>query len=270
MKKIILLCIIFVSTASWATCDTSKHDKCSSASPTNLDATAEKNSVAANRSVAYPPLSRRFGEEGTVVLRILVTPEGKADTVEIRNSSGFQRLDDAAVQAVKSWRFNPYTYDGKAISEWLIFPLSFKLTHEQKKIAINKSNECSPDGRMWEKLAIDDELFIGIISKTSIEPKGMLDKAKQLLSNEETGREFWLVKNNVKLPDGKFGSIISSRIIDCQNHEILIQEESLFSCSYGSGASLPNKIIDTSNFNRWTKIQSGSKDDKLLNLVCQK
>jgi protein TonB len=63
-----------------------------------------------------PPASLRMGEEGVVQFKVLVNVKGKADKVEVIKSSGFQRLDDAAVNAVKRALFKPYIEDGKAIA----------------------------------------------------------------------------------------------------------------------------------------------------------
>ncbi len=72
-------------------------------------------------------MSKRLNEQGTVVLRVLVRSDGSAGTVEVKSSSGFSRLDQAAVDAVKTWRFNPATVDGKPIDEWYQVPIPFKL-----------------------------------------------------------------------------------------------------------------------------------------------
>jgi protein TonB len=72
-------------------------------------------------------MSKRMGEQGTVVLRVLVKSDGTAGTVEVKSSSGFPRLDQSATEAVKSWRFNPATIDGMAVDEWYLLPIPFKL-----------------------------------------------------------------------------------------------------------------------------------------------
>lgn len=68
-----------------------------------------------------------MGEEGTVILRILVSAEGRAQQVEIKRSSGFDRLDQSALNAVRKWRFNPATREGKPVSAWYDQPINFKL-----------------------------------------------------------------------------------------------------------------------------------------------
>lgn len=83
--------------------------------------------AAANRKPLYPRMSRANDEQGTVLLRVLVRPDGSAGDVQIKASSGYPLLDEAAKSAVQSWRFNPATVDGKPVSEWYQVPIPFKL-----------------------------------------------------------------------------------------------------------------------------------------------
>lgn len=82
---------------------------------------------ASNQKPNYPNMSTRLGEQGTVVLRVLVKADGSAGEVEVKSSSSYPRLDQAAIDAVKTWRFNPAKIDGKAIDEWYQVPIPFKL-----------------------------------------------------------------------------------------------------------------------------------------------
>lgn len=76
----------------------------------------------------YPPLSRRRGEEGTVTLRISVDDHGGVAHIEIVESSGFRRLDEAAVAGVRSWRFEPATESGGApIDSEVLWRVVFEL-----------------------------------------------------------------------------------------------------------------------------------------------
>ncbi|MDP2248649.1 MAG: energy transducer TonB [Nitrosomonadales bacterium] len=75
----------------------------------------------------YPPLSRRVGEEGRVMLRVLVTKDGSAEHVEIEAGSGSSRLDKAALEAVKKWRFIPAKRNNQPISAYVIVPIQFTL-----------------------------------------------------------------------------------------------------------------------------------------------
>lgn len=80
-----------------------------------------------NPPPAYPLLSRRFGEEGRVMLRVLVDAQGRPQVVEVGRSSGFARLDQAAVQAVERWHFVPAQRGGQTVSEWVVVPIVFSL-----------------------------------------------------------------------------------------------------------------------------------------------
>ncbi len=77
----------------------------------------------------YPPASRRAGEYGTVTLQVFVQENGRAGEVKIAKSSGFEKLDEAAVKEVqRNWRFVPGKEDGKPVAMWHTFAVTFKLT----------------------------------------------------------------------------------------------------------------------------------------------
>jgi protein TonB len=77
----------------------------------------------------YPSASRRAGEEGTVRLKVLVDEKGRPHDVTVANSSGFARLDQAAMEAVRKWRFVAATDGSKAISAWTQVAITFRLTN---------------------------------------------------------------------------------------------------------------------------------------------
>lgn len=64
----------------------------------------------------YPYESRRLKEQGTVVLDVLLAPDGHVERCAIRTSSGSPRLDNAALDAVRRWRWSPMTRDGVAVA----------------------------------------------------------------------------------------------------------------------------------------------------------
>ena len=80
-----------------------------------------------NPAPYYPQLARRAGEQGRVVLRVLVNPAGKADEVEIRTSSGHPRLDESARDTVRRWRFVPAKRGDTPVPAWVLIPISFSL-----------------------------------------------------------------------------------------------------------------------------------------------
>jgi protein TonB len=75
----------------------------------------------------YPRASRRAGEAGTVVLRINIAASGAVTTAAVVVSSGFERLDAAAQEAVQKWRFTPGTVDGVPTAMPLQVPIRFEL-----------------------------------------------------------------------------------------------------------------------------------------------
>ncbi|HJV21307.1 MAG TPA: energy transducer TonB [Holophagaceae bacterium] len=80
-----------------------------------------------NPEPEYPGLSKRLGEEGRVILRVLVSPEGLAEQVEVRQSSGHARLDQAALGTVRRWRFTPARRGSESLAAWVLVPLFFTL-----------------------------------------------------------------------------------------------------------------------------------------------
>jgi protein TonB len=75
----------------------------------------------------YPMESRRAGEQGTVMLRVLVARDGTAARVEIDKSSGSPQLDTAARETVKAWRFTPGRRGAETIESWMVVPVVFRL-----------------------------------------------------------------------------------------------------------------------------------------------
>ena len=75
----------------------------------------------------YPAIARRSGEEGTVMLRVLVGRDGAPLKVEVDQSSRSRLLDDAAQDAVKGWRFVPARRGTETIEAWVRVPVSFRL-----------------------------------------------------------------------------------------------------------------------------------------------
>ena len=80
-----------------------------------------------NPAPAYPSLSRRIGEQGKVILRVLVSPDGLPERVELKTSSGSRRLDQAAVDTVKQWKFVPARQGNLKVEAWVLVPIVFTL-----------------------------------------------------------------------------------------------------------------------------------------------
>lgn len=80
-----------------------------------------------NPAPAYPYVSRRVGEQGRVILRVRVSAAGRADEVQVRTSSGFARLDEAARGTVLRWKFVPARRGADPVAAWVLIPISFRL-----------------------------------------------------------------------------------------------------------------------------------------------
>lgn len=80
-----------------------------------------------NPAPVYPAVSRRLGEEGRVVLRVFVDERGLPAQVELRTSSGHERLDSVALETVRQWKFVPARRGDQAVSAWVLVPISFSL-----------------------------------------------------------------------------------------------------------------------------------------------
>ncbi|UCV01047.1 energy transducer TonB [Acidovorax radicis] len=80
-----------------------------------------------NPKPSYPAISKRMGEQGKVVLRVLIGTDGLPQKVEISKSSGFDRLDRQAQEAVMRWRFVPGKRNGVPETMWNLVPVNFVL-----------------------------------------------------------------------------------------------------------------------------------------------
>ncbi len=75
----------------------------------------------------YPAVSRRLGEEGKVVLRVELDEGGDVSKASVQSSSGYSRLDEAALAAIKGWRCQPALRDGKPVRAVALQPFNFVL-----------------------------------------------------------------------------------------------------------------------------------------------
>ena len=83
-----------------------------------------------NTPPPYPPLSQRLNEQGTVVVNAQIGTDGTASQATIRTSSGYHRLDSAALQAVLRWRYVPGKRNGQAEAMFYDIAISFNLDRD--------------------------------------------------------------------------------------------------------------------------------------------
>lgn len=96
--------------------------------PASVTLTSELSLACPQRTLPnYPVTSRRNGEQGRVVLRVALDETGRITAVNIKKSSGFQRLDEAGVAVIKDWKCNAAMRDGVAVRAEALQPFDFIL-----------------------------------------------------------------------------------------------------------------------------------------------
>ena len=80
-----------------------------------------------NPTPKYPMVARKRGYEGIVLLSVLVNKEGLVDNLWVFESSGYKVLDNAAIESVQDWIFEPGMRGIKKVEMWVQIPVGFKL-----------------------------------------------------------------------------------------------------------------------------------------------
>jgi protein TonB len=76
----------------------------------------------------YPESARRRGIEGTVLLKMRITAQGRVEDVQVVRSTGYPELDESAIEAVRRWRFEPARRNGAPVAEEaVLLPVMFQL-----------------------------------------------------------------------------------------------------------------------------------------------
>ena len=75
----------------------------------------------------YPPLAERLGQQGDVMLRVLVLPTGQVGDVRLVRSSGYTQLDAAALVGVGSWYYIPAVKDHHPVGTWMLVSVRFRI-----------------------------------------------------------------------------------------------------------------------------------------------
>jgi len=83
------------------------------------------------RPPQYPASAIEAGQQGKVVLRVLVGEDGLAQDVEVESSAPPGVFDLVAIDAIATWRFNPAVRDGKAVASWVLVPMCFSLNENK-------------------------------------------------------------------------------------------------------------------------------------------
>lgn len=80
-----------------------------------------------NPSPVYPSAARARGQEGTVLLEVMVSVYGRPDAIQVKRSSGYAALDKAAIKAVRKWEFEPARAGGEAVESSIEVPIVFQI-----------------------------------------------------------------------------------------------------------------------------------------------
>jgi protein TonB len=95
--------------------------------PINLPVTEAVPRYKTNPPPVYPRMARRRGYEGTVLMEVLVSREGRVQALRLLESSGHSVLDREAMAAVKGWVFEPARRGSGKVEMWVKVPVRFKL-----------------------------------------------------------------------------------------------------------------------------------------------
>lgn len=95
--------------------------------PAKVELPSSKADYLHNPPPDYPRMSKRLGEQGRVVVKVLIGEDGLAQKVELLTSSGFERLDKSAMEAAMRWRYVPGKRGGVPEAMWYQVPIQFTL-----------------------------------------------------------------------------------------------------------------------------------------------
>lgn len=84
-----------------------------------------------NPAPVYPRIARLQGWQGTVVLHARVGGAGGVERLEVHRTSGYVVLDEAALAAVRGWRFKPASRSGRPVGSSVEIPVTFKLNAKE-------------------------------------------------------------------------------------------------------------------------------------------
>ena len=91
------------------------------------DTAAHVDSTKPNSEPFYPDSARAAGEQGTVLVDVLVRSSGHPSKFRVSQSSGYGDLDEAAVESVLNWHFVPATRDGDTVTDWATVKIVYQL-----------------------------------------------------------------------------------------------------------------------------------------------
>jgi TonB family protein len=100
----------------------------------NIEFSSSSATYLNNPAPEYPERSKILGEQGRVIIKVLTDKEGLAQKFEIFSSSGFARLDQSALSAIKKWKFISGRLNGFEEDIWYEVPINFVLVSEEDRL----------------------------------------------------------------------------------------------------------------------------------------
>jgi TonB family protein len=201
----------------------------------------------------YPPISQTLGEQGPVVLRLLVAPNGVVIRGEVGASSGFQRLDQAALDALSECRFNPAMIDGKPDPQpnWKVMRYVWKLETPAEGAGV------APREHSWYSLAANKDQMI-VVDQNSAAPKG------DAISYVESRITYNLTRlDNVETPVRRIDTL---HWIDCKQNKW----RATWLIAFGDdGKPIAKAQSDSPDKEEWAPITAGSSEEAAVRLFCQ-
>lgn len=144
---------------------------------------------------SYPPDAREKKIEGSVVLRFTVNHEGVTQNVQVKKPL-YPSLDQAAVEAVSKWRFEPAMKDGQPVSMWLEAEINFNLNQEpQRGEAITRDGRTEYQGQEYKmrrsseaERRAEEEQQVRNRAELAREAKISMDQAIQIATSKVPGK----------------------------------------------------------------------------------
>jgi TonB family protein len=169
--------------------------------PPHPSGATEPKAVSSHAVVAddYPPLSIRAGEQGIAAVRYLIKSDGSIGDVQVVQTSGIKRIDDAAVQMIrKRWKFQPATVEGKPTEWWNTAITSFQMLPD---LLDKRTFRCYPKPAFAEeKVTITAALIVG--STPTPFYRTMMDRWTSVTPNGDVAEVLIATKAGLKRPTG--------------------------------------------------------------------
>jgi len=169
---------------------------------------SEPKAISSHAVIAndYPPFAIRGKEQGFVALRYLIEGDGSIGDVQIAQTSGINRIDDAAVQMIrKRWKFEPANVEGKPVEWWNSATASFQMFPD---LLDKRTFRCYPKPVFGdEQIIVTAALIIGRTPAPSY--RTMMDRWTSVAPNGDVLDVLIATKAGLKRPAGALRRVLT-------------------------------------------------------------